>query len=299
MSPPAEPERLASRARASYLGLALGDALGATVEFMTPEEIRATHGIHQKIVGGGWLRLKPGQVTDDTTMALALGEAILGAGGRVEAQAVAQAFDAWMRAKPVDIGNTVRRGLLHYRHSGQTQVPLDEHAAGNGALMRMLPAVLATLNEDETEMQRACLVQAHITHHNPLSDAAILCVARMLRRALAGEDLPGLYAAEVLPFLQAHPVFVARKREENPSGYVVDTMRAVLQALFDNHDFETTLIDVVNRGGDADTTGAITGMIAGALYGEAALPARWLRALDPGVRERCVKQAEGLVRADT
>jgi ADP-ribosyl-[dinitrogen reductase] hydrolase len=56
---------------------------------------------------------------------------------------------------------------------------------------------------------------------------------------------------------------------------------------------------VVNRGGDADTTGAITGMIAGALYGEAALPARWLRALDPVVCERCVKQAEGLVRADT
>ncbi|MDP1636403.1 MAG: ADP-ribosylglycohydrolase family protein, partial [Gallionellaceae bacterium] len=92
------------RAIASYLGLAIGDALGATVEFMTPREIAAQYGVHDKMIGGGWLHLKPGQVTDDTTMALALGESIL-AQGRVDALAAAQAFDAWMRAKPVDIGN--------------------------------------------------------------------------------------------------------------------------------------------------------------------------------------------------
>src|SRR5512139_2303360 len=95
------------RAIASYLGLAIGDALGATVEFMTPREIAAQYGIHDTLRGGGWLRLKSGQVTDDTTMALALGEAIL-QGGQVEALAAARAFDDWMRAKPVDIGNTVR-----------------------------------------------------------------------------------------------------------------------------------------------------------------------------------------------
>ena len=83
------------RAVGAYLGLAVGDALGATVEFMTPREIRAEYGVHANIVGGGWLRLKPGQVTDDTTMALALGRAILSA-GRVEAEAAALAFDAWM-----------------------------------------------------------------------------------------------------------------------------------------------------------------------------------------------------------
>lgn len=64
------PESL-SRAIAAYLGLALGDALGATVEFMTPREIVAAHGVHDRIRGGGWLRLRAGQVTDDTTMSLA------------------------------------------------------------------------------------------------------------------------------------------------------------------------------------------------------------------------------------
>ena len=93
---------------AAYLGLAIGDALGATVEFMTPNEIRHQIGLHCEITGGGWLRLKAGKVTDDTTMSLALGESII-ARGHVDAKAAAEAFDAWMRAKPVDIGNTVRR----------------------------------------------------------------------------------------------------------------------------------------------------------------------------------------------
>jgi ADP-ribosyl-[dinitrogen reductase] hydrolase len=66
-----------ARAEAAYLGLALGDALGATVEFMTPREIAHHYGVHREIVGGGWLKLKAGQVTDDTGMSLALGEAIL------------------------------------------------------------------------------------------------------------------------------------------------------------------------------------------------------------------------------
>jgi hypothetical protein len=71
-----------ARAEAAYLGLALGDALGATVEFMTPREIAHHFGVHREIVGGGWLKLRPGQVTDDTGMSLALGEAILANGGR-------------------------------------------------------------------------------------------------------------------------------------------------------------------------------------------------------------------------
>src|SRR3990167_845853 len=61
----------------AYLGLAIGDALGATVEFMRPREIEAQYGVHTEIVGGGWLKLARGQVTDDTTLSLALGSALL------------------------------------------------------------------------------------------------------------------------------------------------------------------------------------------------------------------------------
>src|SRR5512142_67672 len=140
------------RAIAAYLGLAIGDALGATVEFMTPNEIAAQYGIHDTLRGGGWLHLKPGQVTDDTTMSLALGGAIL-AQGKVDALAAAQAFDAWMRAKPVDIGNTVRRNLLQFRKTGNPEAPYSDHDAGNGAAMRVLPVALATLGKREAELR--------------------------------------------------------------------------------------------------------------------------------------------------
>jgi ADP-ribosyl-[dinitrogen reductase] hydrolase len=68
------------RARAAFLGLAVGDALGATTEFMTPGEIRAKYGVHRKIRGGGWLHLKAGQVTDDTEMSLCIARALTAAG---------------------------------------------------------------------------------------------------------------------------------------------------------------------------------------------------------------------------
>jgi len=287
---------LAQRATAAYLGLAIGDALGATVEFMTPREIAAQYKVHDQIRGGGWLHLRPGQVTDDTTMALALGGAIL-AHGRVLAVPVAEAFDAWMRGKPVDIGNTVRRGLLNFRKTGATEVPASEHDAGNGAAMRVLPVALATLKEPEEMVRLACRRQAHITHNNPLSDAATECLALMVRDALGGADKYRLLHERAHPLARRHPEFTFRavRQQANPSGYVADTLVAVFQALFDTDDFESCLVDVVNRGGDADTTGAIAGMLAGAVYGTEAIPERWLAALDPTIRAACERQATALI----
>jgi ADP-ribosyl-[dinitrogen reductase] hydrolase len=166
------PGTVLAHAEAAYLGLALGDALGATVEFMTPREIVHHYGVHREIVGGGWLRLKPGQITDDTGMSLALGEAILAKGGNVVPLACAEAFDAWMRSKPIDIGNTVRRNLIRFRNSGNPVAEYSDHDAGNGAAMRVLPVALVTLGRSEAQVRAACRAQARVTHHNALSDAA-------------------------------------------------------------------------------------------------------------------------------
>jgi ADP-ribosyl-[dinitrogen reductase] hydrolase len=289
---------LIGRAEAAYLGLALGDALGATVEFMTPREIRGQYGVHREIRGGGWLRLKPGNVTDDTTMSLALGEAIISSGGRVEALACAQAFDGWMRAKPVDIGNTVRRNLIAFRRTGNPEAPMSEHDAGNGAAMRVLPVALATLGREEGEVREAVRAQAHVTHHNPVSDAATEFIALAVQDAIGGAVLRDVYRRRIRPFVEAQPSCSYRiRRRENPSGWIVETMQAVLQALLATDNFESCLIDVVNRGGDADTTGAIAGMLAGALYGPEALPGRWLRAVDRTMRNACATQARILVGA--
>lgn len=285
------------RAIASYLGLAIGDALGATVEFMTPREIAAQFGVHDTIRGGGWLHLKPGSVTDDTTMSLALGEAIL-AQGKVDALSAAQAFDGWMRSKPVDIGNTVRRNLLLFRKTGNPQATYSDHDAGNGAAMRVLPVAIATFGQGETAVRAACRAQAHVTHHCALSDAACETLVFMVQSALAGANKNQLLHQYAHPLAILHPEFRFRavRQSQNPSGYVVDTLQAVFQSFFDTDDFRSCLIDVVNRGGDADTTGAITGMLAGAVYGLDEIPANWLATLDTNIRHSCEDQALKLMQ---
>ena len=287
--------RVVDRAIGAYLGLAIGDALGATVEFMTPKEIRQQFGIHADITGGGWLRLKAGHVTDDTTMSLALGQAILNH-GEVEAMSAAHAFDAWMRGKPVDIGNTVRRNLISFRTTGRPEAVPSEHDAGNGAAMRCLPVALACYGQPEKTSIFASRAQAHVTHHNPLSDAACETLILMVQDLLDGRDPVIVEQQRARELVNQLPVFAYdHKRQDNPSGFVVDTMKAVLQAFFATECFEDCLIDVVNRGGDADTTGAIAGMLAGACYGTAGIPRRWLRALDEPTRRACEAQAEALI----
>jgi ADP-ribosyl-[dinitrogen reductase] hydrolase len=285
------------RATATYLGLAIGDALGATVEFMTPREIAAEYGVHDTLRGGGWLHLKPGHVTDDTTMSLALGNSIL-AQGRVDAFAAASAFDSWMRAKPVDIGNTVRRNLLQFRKTGHPEAPYSDNDAGNGAAMRILPVALATFGQSEGSVRSACRAQAHVTHHCELSDAACETLAFMVQDALRGADKNHLLHKHAHPLAAQYPAFKFRaiKQCANPSGYVVDTLQAVFQSFFDTDDFRDCLVDVVNRGGDADTTGAIAGMLAGAMYGMEEIPETWLKTLDTNTGRSCAVQARALIQ---
>jgi ADP-ribosyl-[dinitrogen reductase] hydrolase len=173
---------LLDRALAAFLGLAIGDALCATVEFMTAREIGAQYKVHNQIIGGGWLGLKPGRVTDDTEMALALGSALIASGGW-NPRAIADAFVAWMRNKPTDTGHTCRRGISHYLCHGSLCVPPAEEDGGNGAAMRNLPTVLASLESEELLRQRT-IEQAHISHNHPESDVATAALACMTRRLL-------------------------------------------------------------------------------------------------------------------
>ncbi|HYQ72803.1 MAG TPA: ADP-ribosyl-[dinitrogen reductase] hydrolase, partial [Gammaproteobacteria bacterium] len=282
------------RAVGAYLGLAIGDALGATTEFLTPREIREEYGVHRRICGGGWLGLQPGEVTDDTQMSLALGSSILRSRG-VDAVAAAEAFSDWMRGKPVDIGNTVRRGIVHYRTTGQPRVAENEYNAGNGACMRCLPVALACRDASLTELAAASRAQAHITHNNVVADAGTETVLLMLVSALKGESKRSLQVhADAL--VKNHRAFrYDGRRVENPAGWIVETLQVVFQAFFEHPGFEEILVDVVNRGGDADTTGAIAGMLAGAYYGARAIPEQWLRTLNATVRKACEKQAIDLL----
>lgn len=281
------------RATASLLGLAVGDALGATTEFMNPEDIRKQHGVHDRIRGGGWLNLPPGRVTDDTEMAQCVARAILGKGGW-DLAAVAEEFARWLRGNPVDVGSTCRRGIRDYILKRQLSTPPNEWDAGNGAAMRVAPVALFALG-DEDLLSRLAVEQARLTHNHPLSDASCITVARMVHRAILGTPMAGLRAAAE-ELAGRHPEFRFDGNAGGATAYVADTLRTVFHDFFSTRTFEECLVRIVNRGGDADTNGAIAGAVAGAHYGLEAIPVRWLDALDPAVREELTGTAEKLVR---
>jgi ADP-ribosyl-[dinitrogen reductase] hydrolase len=283
---------VADRALGAYLGLALGDALGAPVEFMTAREIAHRHGTLRTMIGGGWLKLPPGSVTDDTTMALALGDAIVACGGW-NLQAVADSFVRWLRGKPIDCGNTCRRGIQRYMNDGSLAGAPSEGDGGNGAAMRNLPVALATLGDDAA-FAAWTLAQCHLTHHHRLSDAASLALGQMTRLLIAGGG-----TGECRPLadalVAAHPAFRFERYPGRASGYIVDTMQTVLHHFFGHAEFEDCVVAVVNRGEDADTTGALAGMLAGARCGAHALPREWLARLDRSARQRIELQTTALL----
>jgi ADP-ribosyl-[dinitrogen reductase] hydrolase len=241
------------RAQAAFLGLAVGDALGATVEFMTRSEIQAAHGVHREVVGGGWLKLPPARSPTtprcrSSSRAIAAREFRRAAGGR-GARAAAQA--------PRRRGQHLPAGIQRFMVEGTLEAPYSPGSAGNGAAMRMVPIALATLG-DEALLERCALEQAHLTHTHPLSDAACVLVGRLLHLAMLGYSLGQLRsaaeeAAERCAKLRFEPY------RGLATGYIVDTMQTVLHCFFCTGSFEECLVETVNQGGDADTTGAIAG----------------------------------------
>jgi len=282
------------RARAAFVGMAVGDALGATVEFLTTQEIQAKYGVFQNIIGGGWLRLKPGQVTDDTEMALCIGRAIVEYQGWSR-EMVARNFATWLKSRPVDCGDTCRKGIRSYMLNGTLESPPNEWDAGNGAAMRMLPVALFSLPDDSL-LKKYAREQAHITHNNPVSDAACACLGKMIHLALCSEPASKL-RREADGLSARFPTFSFVPYRGLATGYVVDTFQTVFHWFFNSRDFESGMIGTVNQGGDADTTGAIFGMLAGAHYGMDAIPQRWIRKMDKKVLSDVEQMADRLVTA--
>ncbi|MBI5262745.1 MAG: ADP-ribosyl-[dinitrogen reductase] hydrolase [Bradyrhizobium sp.] len=284
------------RALAAFLGFAVGDALGATVEFMTPTEIKAQYGVHDRIVGGGWLKLAPGQVTDDTEMSLALGRSLLRHDG-LDLRDLCEEFAAWLKSRPVDVGATCRRGIRRYITSGTLQGTFFEGDAGNGAAMRVLPVALATLQQPGRASEWT-LAQSRVTHHHPFSDAASLTLVRMVQALLGGTEKDAVRAI-AFDLVAQHRQFGFAPYRGLSTAYVVDTLQTALHFFFTTSSFTECVVRTVNQGGDADTTGAIAAMLAGATYGTSAIPEQWLRRLDRKVAAEIRDQVPRLLAIGT
>lgn len=245
-------------------GFAIGDAMGATTEFMTEGQIKATFGKVTDIVGGGWLGLKPGDVTDDTQMTMCVMDAMIASGGEINAfkKFCIDNFIEWYKSNPPDVGGQCARGiqaLMCGTLAGSTT------SAGNGSLMRALPCALLDWKEHN-------MVQGWLTHLNRECVDAINQYHGIIQDALSDD----------YKWWQFN-VSTRNMMLREPTGYVKNTMN---NALVWAHEptFEECIIGAVNHGGDADTIAAIAGSMSGARFGYDAIPKKWVDKLDPQVK---------------
>ena len=283
---------LRDRYAGALLGLAVGDALGTTLEFKAPGTFHSM----TDIVGGGPFGLAPGQWTDDTSMAMCLAESLVERGG-FDAEDQMRRYVRWWRegywsstGTCFDIGNTVR-GSLHAfeRSSDPFSGPTSETSAGNGSLMRLAPVPLYYA-ADPALATRMAGESSRTTHGAGAAVDACRYFAGVLLGALAGapkhEILGRMYSPvpELWQRERMHPAVtevaagsfhMKAPPEIRGTGYVVQSLEAALWAFATTEDFRSGALAAVNLGDDADTTGAVYGQLAGAYYGVQGIPQQW------------------------
>ena len=281
------------RAIGAFLGMAVADALGSTVEFMSPTLIRARYGSHRDMRGGGALGWEVGQYTDDTQMAVCLARSLIrsydesGTPG-LDVDDLGREFVRWLESRPKDIGNTTRAALSRLQRGTRAALSgiADRDAQANGAVMRGAPIALLWHRPDHRPyLRHDSLMQSYPTHRNSIAAGAAVVVNSVIAHLIQGGDLDAAIDAAID---QANPEWVEFLRIWNAqgrphrgnSGWAVSTVLTALHCVCTTNSFEDAVIQAVNGGDDADTVGAVTGMIAGARYGADAIPARWLTPLE-------------------
>jgi ADP-ribosylglycohydrolase len=280
------------RYRGAMLGLAVGDALGTTLEFTAAGQFAPI----EDMIGGGPFDLKPGEWTDDTSMALCLAESLLECGGFDPLDQLSR-YVRWKRAghhssngRCFDIGGTVRKALARFeRHSTPWADGSDPYSAGNGSLMRLAPVPLVFALDPELAIANAAL-SSKTTHGHPEAIDACRYMAGLIVGAIqerTKDDLlrpqfspiVGLWISYPLALAIAHVANGSFLQEEPPvirgDGYVTRCLEAALWAFARSTCFEDGALRAVNLGEDADTTGAVYGQLAGAYYGVNSIPERW------------------------
>ena len=297
-------EVLADRAYGAMLGLAIGDALGAPLEFSRRDSLPVV----SELIGGGPFGLRAGEWTDDMSMALCLADSLIANGGLNDHDLLDRFLRWWkegensVTGRCFDIGNATRFALERYQRlrSPAGSGPREARHAGNGSIMRLAPAAIFAAPDEE--LARALAAgQSEATHANDQTCAASELLATLLVEAMSGRPKEEVLASRltfgtVETMDIAAGTWVGKSRDEiHSSGYVLDTLEAALWCVQRTSTFEEALILAVNLGDDSDTVGAVTGQLAGALYGRSAIPERWLQKL--AWREHIEERVSALLQA--
>ena len=297
--------RSEDRVRGALYGVAVGDALGAPLEFMNATQIKQQYGAPvREMVGGGWLSLAPGETTDDTDMTLAVCEGIMECPS-APIEPIGRRFIQWVDTQPKDVGMTCMRSIQTARANlaagmdaeaawdaagKRTAEENGDRSGGNGALMRTIGTALA-YEDAEARATRTTQI-AEMTHYDYLSSDICRYYADAVHRFIKDEQDAGLIPLYTMAGVSEY----AFSNCVNPSGWAPESMECAFFAFITEGDFENALITAVNLGGDADTIGAITGGLAGAYYGYDAIPQRWIDALPQDVKARLDAFAEWLAK---
>ena len=294
---------ITDKALGCLLGLAIGDALGAPVEFKPRGTFEPVTGMR----AGGSHGLDAGYWTDDTSLALCLAESLIECGG-FDAIDQMRRYVRWLdeghwssTGSCFDIGLTTRASLSRFKATGDPMAgSTDSDRAGNGSLMRLAPVPIHFHRDVETAVRMAG-ESSRTTHGAEECVDACRLFAWLLLRAFEAEDksflrvdpdaMPdGAPLARRLRSLALGAY--AHKPEDHisGSGYVFDCMEAALWCFARTDSFSDAVLMAVNLGDDADTTGAVCGQIAGAFYGVGAIPEEWKSQLHRGdeVEEMCL-----------
>ncbi|MBV4495780.1 ADP-ribosylglycohydrolase family protein [Pseudomonas sp. SWRI12] len=279
---------LSDRYRGCLLGLACGDAVGTTVEFQP----RNTFTPVTDMVGGGPFNLKPGQWTDDTSMALCLAESLLQKRGFDAADQMGRYLNWWhwgylsSTGDCFDIGMTVRGALERYQSHGDPFAgDTAADTAGNGSLMRLAPVVLF-FYPDRKRIRDFAALSSRTTHGATEAVECCQVLADVIANALTGASKADvlrvaseqLTAAKVIALAQG--AYQGKGRSDvSGSGYSVASLEAALWCFHQTDSFADAVLAATNLGDDADTTAAIVGQVAGAFYGVQAIPSDWLQKL--------------------
>ncbi|MBE2254478.1 MAG: ADP-ribosylglycohydrolase family protein [Myxococcus sp.] len=284
---------LLNRARGVLWGQAVGDALGTTVEFERADAIAARHPTgHRELVGGGPFGLLPGQITDDTELALCLARS-LAAQGRYDEDDAAGRYLAWCLGGPPDCGGTTRRAFgAAVKPGGAVAQTVRARASrdsqANGALMRVSPLAVFGCALEPEALARLAAADATLSHPHPVCVAAneVFCfaIAHALRTGATGVEVfeATLTWARATPSCaEALPTLEDARRELPRDafasmGWVRHALQAAFHQLLHARDFEQALVEVVGLGGDTDTNGCIAGALLGSVLGADAIPARWV-----------------------
>jgi ADP-ribosyl-[dinitrogen reductase] hydrolase len=284
----------------ALIGLAVGDAIGTTLEF---EARDATPPVID-MVGGGPFKLKVGQWTDDTSMALCLADSLIACDALNEHDLM-ERFCRWYEAgensstgECFDIGITTRQALEQFRRTGDPVAgPTDPRLGGNGSIMRLAPVALRYWNNSE-RLRDVSRRQSYVTHGATEAVDACEALAMVLASLIEGKPLTDVLPASYGPFCPGVQAIMdgsyrgKARSAIHSSGYVIHTLETALWCVSETTTFRDALLLAVNLGDDADTVGAVTGQLAGAAYGLTEIPQEWVIRL--ASNERLVAISEQL-----